>query len=527
MGAELLTAADVAARIPDNATVALTGNASVMVVDHLLTGIETRFKVEGHPSNLTVYIPCNAGLGPETGVDRFAHAGLLKRYIASAFPVYAGSRLADMIMGSAIEAYNYPMGVLYALLREAAAGRPGLLTHVGLDTYVDPEIQGGRMNAKTTEPLVERMALSGRTVLFYKAPCIDVALLKATTADENGNLAFEREPLRLGVLHLASAAKANRGKVYAQVERLTARATLPVRDIVVPGYLVDGIVLAPDAPQSAVSRYDPTITGEVKAIVERRPVAPGPNRVIIARAVGELRQGWLANLGVGIPNEAPKLLWEANLERQVTFTTEHGAVNGIPNPLPIFGTHINVEAVLDPTAVFDMYSGGLLDATLLGMAQADSAGDVNVSMFGGRLMGCGGFIDITARTRHILFCGTLAASGADVLVEKGRVVVRKEGRVRKLIKQVEHRTFCGRAALARGQHVRLITERGLFRLTEEGWVLAEVAPGIDPDRDIAPMLEFPLRRAPTLGVYPEPVLGGPDPAMHKWLADRLVRADGA
>ena len=277
------------------------------------------------------------------------------------------------------------------------------------------------------------------------------------------------------------------------------------------------------APWRGTIRLSPA---EVKAIVEREPIAPGPNRVIIARALGELRKGWLTNLGVGIPNEAPKLLWEANLERQVTFTTEHGAINGIPNPLPIFGTHTNVESVLDPTALFDMYSGGLLDATLLGMAQADSAGDVNVSMFGGRLMGCGGFIDITARTRHILFCGTLSAGGAEVVVENGRVVVRKEGRIRKLIKQVEHRTFCGRAALARGLQVRIITERGLFRLTQEGWLLSEVAPGIAPHRDIAPMLEFPLRLAPTLSVYPEQVLAGPGPSMHQWLADRLGRAQG-
>jgi propionate CoA-transferase len=518
---KILDAEAVARQIPDGATVAIPGNASIMVVDHLLAALERRFVATASPKNLTVYTPCNAGLGPGTGVDRFAHKGLLKRYIASAFPVYAGSSLADMIAAGEVECYNFPMGVLYGLLRETAAGRPGLVTHVGLDTYVDPQFGGGKMNAATTEDLVERVILSGRDLLFYPTIPIDVVLIKATTADTNGNLTLEHEPLSLGILALAMAAKCSGGKVFVQVERIAARGTLSARQIVVPEHLVDGIVLAPDAPQSALSA-NPSITGEVKVEVSREPIGPGPERIVLSRAAAELRAGWLINLGVGIANGVPRLLYEAGLESLVTISTEHGGINGLPNPLPVFGAHTNVGAVMDPTNVFDMYSGGLLDATFLGMAEVDAEGNVNVSRFNGRLMGCGGFIDITARTRNIIFCGTFTSGGFKAAVRDGRLVIEQEGRVRKFVQRVSHRTFSGKAALARNQNVLLVTERGLFRLTSTGWLLVEVAPGIDPATQIAPLMDFPLACAPELVAYRPEVLAPAGSTSRDWLRRQLA-----
>lgn len=522
---KLRSAESIASAIPDGATIALPGNASILVTDKLLEAVEARFQHEGHPKDLTVFIPCNAGLGLGTGVDRFAHKGLLKRYIASAFPIHTGSPLAEMILKAEIEAYNFPMGVLYNLLRDIGAGRPGMITPVGIGTYVDPRQSGGRMNTRTHEDLVELMPIDGTDYLFYRSQPINVTLLKATSADEAGNLSFEKEPLVLGALELAIAAKASGGKVYAQVERIVPRHSLHPKSVIVPGNLVDGIVLAPHAPQSAASMYDPALTGEVRAILPQIDWEPDTSRMIIARAAAELRKGWLVNLGVGLPNQLPQLLRETDLADHITITTEHGGINGLPNPPPIFGAHSNPDALLNSPDVFNMYGGGILNATLLGMAQADAHGDVNVSMFNERLMGCGGFIDITAKTKNILFCGTLTAGGSKVGISEGQVVIEREGKIRKLVKHVQHRTFNGRNALAKGQNVRLITERGLFVLTETGWVLTEIAAGMDPDRDIAPHIEFDLQISNTLTTYPAEVMTGPGPAFNQWLLQHLSLND--
>jgi propionate CoA-transferase len=520
---KLITGQQMARSIPDCATIAIPGNASIMVVDHLLAAIEARFLAEGHPAELNAYVPCNAGLGPGTGVDRLAHSGMLHRYVASAFPVYDGSPLAHMITRGDVEAYNFPMGVLYGLLRDASAGRPGMLTEVGIGTYVDPRNQGGRMNARTKEDLVELTKVAGREVLFYKAPHIDVTLLKATSADDMGNLSLESEPLTLGALPLATAARARGGKVFAQVERIVQRHSQHPRSVIVPAHFVDGIVLAADAPQSAASRHDPTLTGEERVPRYDRHVEAGPVRVITARAASELRAGWLVNLGVGVPSNLPVLLSELGLLDAVTITTEHGAINGMPNPLPIFGAHTNPDCILDPPSVFDFYDGGTLDAAFLGLAEADANGDVNVSMFNGRLMGCGGFIDITARTPNVFFCGALTAGGAKVRVEDGKLRIDEHGRLRKLVKNVQHLTFNGRSALAKGQQVHIITERGVFKLSERGWILIEYAPGVDPRRDIEPYLDFPLTIAENARPYSAEIMETDSDALARSLVASLRR----
>ena len=514
---KLLSAEAVAASIKDRATITFPGNLSVMVADHLLEALERRFLSEGHPRDLTIFEPCNGAIGEGTGVERFGHAGLTKRIVCSAFPTFKDTRITAMIRDDVIEGYNFPMGVLYSLAREIGAGRPGVVTKVGMGTFVDPERGGGKLNGLCRDDLVERVRLGGEEYLFYKAFPIDVALLKATTADELGNLSLEREPLSLGVLSLAIAAKASGGRVFAQVERRVAGNSLHPRAVAVPGALVDGVVLAPDAAQTGLSRHDPTITGELRVELSRSVLPPGPERLILGRAATELREGWLINLGVGIPNALPRLLHEAGCEHLVTVSTEHGAIGGLPQAPPAFGTHVNVATIIDPTDSFNLYTGGVLDAAFLGMAQADAAGDVNVTKFGGRIMGVGGFVDIVSRTPRIVICGTLTAGGAVVAVADGRVRIEKEGSIRKLVPKVEQATLNGMQALSQGQSVRMITERGTFELTLDGWELVEIAPGIDPQRDIAAMVAFPLRISSSLRTWPFNILTATGAQLGAWL----------
>jgi propionate CoA-transferase len=273
---KLMDVEQVVDQISDGCTLAFPGNLTIMVVDELLKGLEERFSRTGRPRGLTVFEPCNATLGPGTGIERLAHEGLLRKLICSAFPTFKGGRLAAMIESNSIEAYNLPMGVLYSLTREIGAGRPGLLTRVGLGTFVDPERSGGKLNSVTTEDMVERIKLNGTEFLFYRAFPIDVVFLKATEADAKGNLGFAREPLSLGALSLAIAARTSRGRVFAQVERVVAEGSIPPKSVLVPGSFVDGFVLAPNAPQSGVSQFDPTITGESRAELGRAPCRTDP-----------------------------------------------------------------------------------------------------------------------------------------------------------------------------------------------------------------------------------------------------------
>lgn len=501
----VLTAEEAAGLLRDGDTVAMCGQGSFLIADEILKAIEARYLATGHPRDLTVIEPCNAGMKKGTGVERLGHVGMLKRVIASAFPVWDQPRVGRMIVEGEIEGYNFPMGVLYHLLREVGGGRPGLLTKVGLHTFVDPRHEGGRLNARTTEALVRLLTIDGEDYLFYRALPFRVALIRGTTADEAGNLSMEREPLTLGVLALAIAARNSGGTVIAQVERLAGRHAQPPKSVIVPGRLIDVIVVAPEQEQSAEGRHNPYITGEVPKAIARTPYPPGPEKAVLRRALLELRRGDLVNLGVGLPADLPMLLLELGAEEMVTFSTEHGAVGGIPAPMPIFGAHINPEGILDPTTVFDLYDGGGLDISFLGLAQADETGNINVSKFGGILPGCGGFIDITTRTRRLVFCGMFAAAGAKVELADGHLRVVEEGRVRKFVQRVDQVTLNGKAARERGQDITVITERCVLQLRPGGWELAEVTPGVDVDRDLLPAMEFRIKPGPQCTLSPAPI----------------------
>jgi propionate CoA-transferase len=503
--AQVMSPEGAAELIRDGDTLATNGNASILVADDVLRAIEARFLATGHPRNLTVIEPCNAGMKKGTGIERLAHKDLLKRVIASAFPVWDQPRLGRMLVAGELEGYNLPMGAIYQMLREAGGRRPGVLTAVGLHTFIDPRHGGGRVNSRTSDPLVRLLPLDGQDYLFYPALPVQVAVLRGTTADEAGNLSMEREPLTLGMLTLALAARNSGGMVIAQVERLAARSSQPPRAVVVPGRLIDAIVVAPEQEQSAEGRYNPYITGEVRTRLARPAYPAGPEKALLRRALLELRRGDLVNLGVGVPADLPALLLELGAEDAVTFSTEHGGFGGIPAPMPIFGAHLNADAILDAPAIFDLYDGGGLDITFLGLAQADQHGNINVSKFGGILPGCGGFVDITSRTRRLVFCGMFAAGGPKVTLTDEGLRVISEGRVRKLVRQVDQVTLNGRAALERGQEVTIITERCVLRLRSHGWELTELAPGIDVNRDLRPAMEFALDSGPTSSVSMAPI----------------------
>lgn len=515
-----MTAAHVAGEIADGASLSFPGNASILVPDALLAAVEQRFLSEGHPRGVSVFEPCNASIGSDGGILRFSHPGFMRRLVCSALPARA-VELHRMIAANEIEAYCFPMGVLYSLARESGAGRPGLISEVGLGTFVDPQHGGGALNDLSSEQLVSRLQVGDRDWLFYKSIGIDICLLKATTADEEGNLTMESEPLTLGVLTLAIATRARGGKVFAQVERIARAGSLNPKDVVVPGHLIDGLVLAPDAPQSGAARHDPTITGEIATVLPDCEVTAAADRIILSRAAGFLREGWLVNLGVGISNRLPQLLHEAGCLERIVFSTEHGGLGGLPTEPPTFGAHINPSAILDPTDTFNLYTGGGLDAAFLGMAEVDGEGNVNVSRFGSRIMGPGGFMDITARTPRIFVCGQFTAKGLAVSLRDGRLNIDQEGAMPKLVEKVGQVTLNGKVALSRGQRVTLITERACFELDEGGWLLRDVAPGIDPARDLAPFMRFPLRISDDLREYTPEMMGFAGAQFSSWLSASL------
>jgi propionate CoA-transferase len=521
---KVISASDAAHAVKPGDRLAIPGNASILVPDVLLSALESRFLKEGAPRSIKAFLPCTSSLGPGTGLDRLAHDGFMTEIIAASYPIYQGSPIVDLVHNNRIKAWNVPMGALYALLREIGAGRPGLLTKVGMDTFVDPQSEGGMLNKATDKSFARRVNFEGEDYIFYPSIPLNVTFLKASTADTLGNIAFDREPQTLGSFNLALATKASGGKVFVQVERVVAAGTIDPRLVKIPAPLVDGVVVAPEAPQSAAHRHDTTVTGETRGVLPRSFVMPAAERVVLQRAAGCLNNGWLVNLGVGLGTDLPKILHEVDRETAITVTTEHGVFNGLPDQQPSFGAHKNPNAIMDATEVFDIYDGGLLDATFLGIAQIDASGNINVSKFSGRIMGCGGFINITSRTKNLFFCGLFSASGLKENVEDGKLVIEKDGKIKKFVQSVEQVTLNGRLALSRGQTIAVVTERAMLRLTADGWKITEIAPGVDLERDVFPMMEFKPAVAEDLRLYPDAIMRNDRDAFAKWLDTAMVAA---
>jgi propionate CoA-transferase len=497
---KIVSIGDAVALIRNGDTVACSGFVGSGTPDELINALERRFLDTGAPRDLTLLFAAAPGDGKERGLNRLAKDGLIKRAIGGHWALVP--KLSAMAVDGRIEAYNLPLGTLSQLFRDIAGHRAGTLTKVGLRTFVDPRREGGKINSRTTEDLVRVMMIDDEEWLFYKAFPISVALLRGTTADLGGNITMEREALTLDNLALAMAAKNSNGFVIVQVERICAHGALNPRQVRIPGVLVDCVVVAraENHTQTYATVYNPAFSAELKVPLDMLGPMPLDERKIIARRCAfELPMGGVVNLGIGMPEGVAQVANEEKVLNYVTLTAEPGVIGGLPQSGLDFGAAVNTDAVIDQNQQFDFYDGGGLDMACLGMAQVDSDGNVNVSRFGPRLAGAGGFINISQSSRRVIFAGTFTAGGLQVEVSNGELRILSEGKLKKFIREVEQVTFNGAYAAESGQPVLYVTERCVFRRGREGMELIEVAPGIDIDRDILAQMEFtPIVRNPGL-----------------------------